>query len=204
MVQNNSEWSILAILQLFQYFPIEVIQIDSEWPILDILQIFQYFPTEVVQIDSEWPILAVFQLFQYFPTKVSKTIQNGLFWLFCNFSNIFLLKLSKLIHLICCPTYRQSQRLHIAYTHVSLLYVCRQKEQCHCNLFSEIYDHILFTSHLNFTCILPLSCVFLANYVPKCQMSSGPYGPIFPICGASALSYFTSALGIVSLLFLLM
>ena len=21
--------------------------------------------------------------------------------------------------------------------------------------------------------------VFLANYVPKCQMSSGPYGPIF-------------------------
>ena len=22
------------------------------------------------------------------------------------------------------------------------------------------------------------SCVFLANYVPKCQMSSGPYGPI--------------------------
>ena len=49
----------LAILQLFQYFPTEVIQIDSEWPILDILQFFQYFPTEVVQIDSEWPILAV-------------------------------------------------------------------------------------------------------------------------------------------------
>ena len=22
-------------------------------------------------------------------------------------------------------------------------------------------------------------CEFLANYVPKCQMSSGPYGPIF-------------------------
>ena len=41
--------------------------------------------------------LAVFQLFQYFPTKVSKTIQSGLFWLFSNFSNIFLLKLSKLI-----------------------------------------------------------------------------------------------------------
>ena len=28
-------------------------------------------------------------------------------------------------------------------------------------------------------CLLPLSCVFLANYVPKCQMSSGPYGPLF-------------------------
>ena len=24
-----------------------------------------------------------------------------------------------------------------------------------------------------------LSCVFLANYMPKCQMSSGPHGPIF-------------------------
>ena len=47
-----------------------MVQIDSEWPILDILQLFQYFPTEVIQIDSEWPILAVFQLFQYFPTEV--------------------------------------------------------------------------------------------------------------------------------------
>ena len=65
---------------------------------------------------------------------------------------------------------------HIAYTYVSLLYLCRQREQCHCDLFSEIYEYILFTSHLNFMCLLPvrLSCVFLANYVPKCQMSSGP------------------------------
>ena len=55
-------WPIFAILQLFQYFPPEVVEIDSEWPILDILQLFQYFPTEVIQIDSEWPILAVFQL----------------------------------------------------------------------------------------------------------------------------------------------
>ena len=31
--------------------------------------------------------------------------------------------------------------------------------------------------------LLALSCVFLANYVPKCQMSSGPHGPI---CRASA------------------
>ena len=28
-------------------------------------------------------------------------------------------------------------------------------------------------------CLLPASCVFLANYVSKCQMSLGPYGPIF-------------------------
>ena len=51
----------MAVLQLFQYFPTEVVQIDSEWPIMAVLQLFQYFPTEVVQIDSEWPmpILAV-------------------------------------------------------------------------------------------------------------------------------------------------
>ena len=47
-----------------------MVQIDSEWPILDILQLFQYFPTKVVQIDLEWPILAILQLFQYFPTEV--------------------------------------------------------------------------------------------------------------------------------------
>ena len=40
------------------------------WPIFAILQLFQYFPTEVVEIDSEWPILAVLQLFKYFLTKV--------------------------------------------------------------------------------------------------------------------------------------
>ena len=28
---------------------------------------------------------------------------------------------------------------------------------------------------------LRLSCVFLANYVPKCQMNSGPHGPILSI-----------------------
>ena len=51
----------------------------------------------------------------------------------------------------------------------------------HCDIFSEIYEHMLFTSYLNFMCLMPLRliCVFLANYVPKCQMSSGPYGPIF-------------------------
>ena len=74
-----------------------MVQIYLEWPILAILQLFQYFPTEVVQIDSEWPILAVLQFFQYFPTKVVQIYWNGQFWLFCNFSNIFLLKWSKLI-----------------------------------------------------------------------------------------------------------
>ena len=48
----------------------KVVRIDSEWPILTVLQLFQYFPTKVVRIDSEWPILAVLQLFQYFRTNV--------------------------------------------------------------------------------------------------------------------------------------
>ena len=60
VVQNNSECPILATQQLLaSILHTEIVQIDSEWPILHILQIFQYFPTEVVQIDSEWPILAV-------------------------------------------------------------------------------------------------------------------------------------------------
>ena len=41
------------------------------------------------------------------------------------------------------------------------------------------YEPMLFTTQLNFVHLLPLSYVFLDNYVPKCQMSSGPYGPIF-------------------------
>ena len=45
--------TILAVLQLFQYFPTKVVQIDSEWPILAVLQLFQYFLTKVVQINSE-------------------------------------------------------------------------------------------------------------------------------------------------------
>ena len=36
-----------AVLQLSQYFLTEVIQIDSEWPILTILELFQYFATKV-------------------------------------------------------------------------------------------------------------------------------------------------------------
>ena len=40
-----------------------MVQIDSEWPILAILQLPQYFSTKVVQIDLEWPILAILQLF---------------------------------------------------------------------------------------------------------------------------------------------
>ena len=41
---------------------------------------------------------------------------------------------------------------------------------------NRFYEHMVFTSYLNLTCLL---YVFLANYVPKCQMSSGPFGPIF-------------------------
>ena len=70
VVGMDLEWPILAVLQLLQYFPTKVVQIDSEWLILAVLQLFQYFRTEVVQIDSKWPIVAVLQLFQYFPTKV--------------------------------------------------------------------------------------------------------------------------------------
>ena len=52
-------------LQLFQYFPTEVVQNNSEWAILAILQLFQYFPTKVIQIDSEWPVLPILQLFRW-------------------------------------------------------------------------------------------------------------------------------------------
>ena len=54
----------------FPIFSYQSVQIDSEWPILAILQLFQYFTTKVVQTDSEWPILAILQLFQYFTTEV--------------------------------------------------------------------------------------------------------------------------------------
>ena len=37
------------------------------------------------------------------------------------------------------------------------------------------------------TWALRLSCLFLANYVPKCQMSSGPYGPMLIQTFKSAL-----------------
>ena len=66
----DPEWPILAVLQLFQYFPTKGVQIDSEWTILAFLPFSQYFPTKVVQIYLEWPILAILQLFQYFPTEV--------------------------------------------------------------------------------------------------------------------------------------
>ena len=58
-----------------------------------------------------------------------------------------------------------SSLLHIAYTYVALLYLHRQREQCHYNLFSEIYEQLLFTFHLNSVCLFPLRlrCVFLAK-----------------------------------------
>ena len=53
MVLIDSEWPILAILQLFQYFPNKVVKIYLEGQILAVLQFFQYFLTKVVQFDSE-------------------------------------------------------------------------------------------------------------------------------------------------------
>ena len=44
------------------------------------------------------------------------------------------------------------------------------------NSFSAFWrHHVLWHMHGP----LRLSCVLLANYVPKCQLSSGQYGPIF-------------------------
>ena len=67
MVQIDSEWPILAVLQLFQYFPIEVVLIHSEQLILAVLQLFQYFPTKVVQIDwnGQFGLLASFLIISY-------------------------------------------------------------------------------------------------------------------------------------------
>ena len=39
-----------------------------------------------------------------------------------------------------------SSWLHIAYTYVALPYLYRQREECHCDLFSEIYEHTLYFS----------------------------------------------------------
>ena len=93
------QFDSMANFGCFATFPIfstEVVEIDSEWPILAVLRLFQYFSTKVVQFDSQWPILAKFCNFSnIFLPKWSKLIQNGQFWLFCNFSNIFLPKWSK-------------------------------------------------------------------------------------------------------------
>ena len=58
---------------------------------------FPIFSTKMVQIDLEWLILRVLQLSNIFLPKWSKLIQNGQFWLFCNFFNILLLNCSELI-----------------------------------------------------------------------------------------------------------
>ena len=48
------------------------------------------------------------------------------------------------------------------------------------NIFLKSYFLFTSLSHLNFMCFdESLSCVFLANYVRKCQTSFDPYGPIF-------------------------
>ena len=51
----------MAYFGCFPIFSYQSVQNNSEWPILAVLQLF-HFPTEVVQIDSEWPISAIFQL----------------------------------------------------------------------------------------------------------------------------------------------
>ena len=76
MVWIDLELPILAILQLFQYFPTKVVWTDLEWPILAVLQLFQYFPTEVVQTDSEWPIWPFGIFSNLFPPKCSEIVWN--------------------------------------------------------------------------------------------------------------------------------
>ena len=49
LIENGQFWPCYATFP--NIFLSEVVQIDSEQPILAILQLFQYFPTEVVQID---------------------------------------------------------------------------------------------------------------------------------------------------------
>ena len=62
-----------------------------------------------------------------------------------------------------CPDWRESEAQLTEKQAVLLMHdIYRQREQCHCDLFSEIYEHILFTFHLNLVCLLPLSRVFFA------------------------------------------
>ena len=70
---------------------------------------------------------------------------------------------------------------HHKYLSISSLPAYTKKKNATATNFLKI--HILFTSH---SCALThgpprLSCAFLANYMAKCQTSSGPYWPIF--CG---------------------
>ena len=92
----DSEWPILAVLQLSNIFLMKWSQLIENGQFLAILQLFQYAPTEVIQIDLEWPISWLFSNFSnIFLMKWSELIENGKFYTFCNFSNIFLLKWSK-------------------------------------------------------------------------------------------------------------
>ena len=90
--------------------------------------------------------------------------------------------------LICYPAHISSHRDFISHIlkYLFFFYIHTQRNNATVTYFLKLMTilfeiHILFTSH---SCALTygplrLSCVFLANYMPKCQMSSGPYGPIF-------------------------
>ena len=89
--------------------------------------------------------------------------------------------------LICHPAHIDSHRDFILHILMYLLFTyIHTRNNATVTFFSEIYKHFL-KNHWLFTCQRhvfwyegnDMSCVFLANYVPKCQMSSGPYGPIF-------------------------
>ena len=56
----------MANFAQFASFPTEVAQNDLEWRILPVLQLFQSFPTEVAQNDLEWPISSDFPTFLIF------------------------------------------------------------------------------------------------------------------------------------------
>ena len=94
VVQIDSECPNLAVMQLFQCFPIEVVkliqhgkfwpfcifstipppkwsELIQQWPNFGHFETFPIFSYQiVVQIDLQCPILSILQLFQYFPTKV--------------------------------------------------------------------------------------------------------------------------------------
>ena len=81
--------------------------------------------------------------------------------------------------LLSCP-YRKSYRLHNAYTYTYLILTYIDKR----NNATEIY-FLKFMSIFSLIIIcaltygpLKLSCVFLANYVPKWQMNLHSCGPI--------------------------
>ena len=79
-------------------------------------------------------------------------------------------------------------KLHTLIIYASIFYLHTQKVDQY-DLFSEIYDHFLkrqkstilsFLRELHMLWLIKTkSCYLNSFYVPKYQMPSGPYGPIF-------------------------